>query len=40
MEDYQIIYSKAKTWLVYHIEFGLCGEFGTFDDAERFINLN
>jgi hypothetical protein len=40
MENYQIIYTSKKTWQVYHVEFGLCGEFKTFDDAERFINFN
>lgn len=40
MENYQIVYTSKKTWLVYHVELGLCGEFPTFDDAERFINFN
>lgn len=40
MGNYIIQYTTRKTWSVFHAEFGFIGEFPTFDDVERFINLN
>jgi hypothetical protein len=39
MHEYQIQYVN-KRWIVFHTEFGLIGEFPTFDEAERFISWN
>jgi hypothetical protein len=39
MHEYQIKYIEGK-WQLFHTDFGLVGEFSSFDDAERFINWN